>query len=98
MMNISATFISRDGCLAKLFLTDKLWPAIWSVPCWIFQCVDSTFQLSIHKFHCSYKHILGWPLTVADLEQLDADTYANLCKLKDLDDVEVSITLPSFVA
>jgi hypothetical protein len=36
-----------------------------------------------------YKHILGWPLTVADLEQLDADTYANLCKLKDLDDVEV---------
>jgi hypothetical protein len=37
-----------------------------------------------------YKHILGWPLTVADLEQLDADTYANLCKLKDLDDVEVT--------
>jgi hypothetical protein len=26
---------------------------------------------------------------VADLEQLDADTYANLCKLKDLEDVEV---------
>jgi hypothetical protein len=36
-----------------------------------------------------YKHILGWPVTVADLEQLDADTYTNLCKLKDLDDVEV---------
>jgi E3 ubiquitin-protein ligase NEDD4 len=36
-----------------------------------------------------YKHILGWPVTVADLEQLDTDTYANLCKLKDLDDVEV---------
>lgn len=40
---------------------------------------------------CRYKHILGWPVTVADLEQLDADTYANLCKLKDLDDVEVSL-------
>jgi E3 ubiquitin-protein ligase NEDD4 len=26
---------------------------------------------------------------VADLEHLDADTFANLCKLKDLDDVEV---------
>jgi len=38
-----------------------------------------------------YKHILGWPLTVVDLEQLDADTYSNLCKLKDLDDVEVAI-------
>ena len=28
---------------------------------------------------------------MADLEQLDADTYANLCKLKDLEDVEVSL-------
>mmetsp|Transcript_13731 Transcript_13731/g.47142 ORF Transcript_13731/g.47142 Transcript_13731/m.47142 type:complete len:731 (-) Transcript_13731:113-2305(-) len=42
-----------------------------------------------HLVRPLYKHILGWPLTVADLEQLDADTYANLCKLKDLDDVEV---------
>jgi len=42
----------------------------------------------LHLFF-RYKHVLGWPLTVEDLEQLDADTYANLCKLKDLHDVEV---------
>lgn len=42
-----------------------------------------------HLVRPLYKHILGWPVTVADLEQLDADTYTNLCKLKDLDDVEV---------
>ncbi|KAJ1453253.1 hypothetical protein M885DRAFT_485770 [Pelagophyceae sp. CCMP2097] len=42
-----------------------------------------------HLVRPLYKHILGWPLTVADLEQLDADTYANLLKLKDLEDVEV---------
>jgi len=42
-----------------------------------------------HLVRPLYKHILGWPVTVADLEQLDADTYANLCKLKDLEDVEV---------
>jgi len=42
-----------------------------------------------HLVRPLYKHILGWPVTVTDLEQLDADTYANLCKLKDLDDVEV---------
>jgi E3 ubiquitin-protein ligase NEDD4 len=42
-----------------------------------------------HLVRPLYKHILGWPLTVEDLEQLDSDTYMNLCKLKDLDDVEV---------
>mmetsp|Transcript_9487 Transcript_9487/g.30302 ORF Transcript_9487/g.30302 Transcript_9487/m.30302 type:complete len:772 (+) Transcript_9487:444-2759(+) len=42
-----------------------------------------------HLVRPLYKHILGWPLTIEDLEQLDNDTYANLCKLKDLDDVEV---------
>jgi len=42
-----------------------------------------------HLVRPLYKHILGWPLTIEDLEQLDADTYANLLKLKDLDDVEV---------
>lgn len=42
-----------------------------------------------HLVRPLYKHLLGWPVTVADLEQLDADTHANLCKLKDLDDVEV---------
>mmetsp|Transcript_6152 Transcript_6152/g.19456 ORF Transcript_6152/g.19456 Transcript_6152/m.19456 type:complete len:732 (-) Transcript_6152:438-2633(-) len=42
-----------------------------------------------HLVRPLYKHILAWPLTVADLEHLDADTFANLCKLKDLDDVEV---------
>lgn len=42
-----------------------------------------------HLVRPLYKHILGWPLTVADLEHLDSDTFANLCKLKDLEDVEV---------
>ena len=42
-----------------------------------------------HLVRPLYKHILGWPLTIEDLEQLDADTYSNLIKLKDLDDVEV---------
>jgi len=42
-----------------------------------------------HLVRPLYKHILAWPVTVADLEHLDADTFANLCKLKDLDDVEV---------
>ncbi|KAJ8601017.1 hypothetical protein CTAYLR_007955 [Chrysophaeum taylorii] len=45
--------------------------------------------VSGHLVRPLYKHILGWPLTIEDLEQLDADTYANLGKLKDLDDVEV---------
>ena len=49
---------------------------------------DHAVLTALKQLH-RYKHILGWPLTVADLEQLDADTYANLCKLKDLDDVEV---------
>jgi len=34
-----------------------------------------------------YKHILGWPLLMSDLEQLDADVYQNLLKLGDMDDV-----------
>jgi len=41
-----------------------------------------------HLVRPLYKHVLGWPLTIEDLEQLDADTYANLVKLKDLEDVE----------
>ena len=46
-------------------------------------------KVDLKKSTPRYKHILGWPLTVEDLEQLDSDTYMNLCKLKDLDDVEV---------
>lgn len=45
--------------------------------------------VAAHLVRPLYKHILGWPLMIEDLEQLDNDTYSNLCKLKDLDDVEV---------
>uniref|UniRef100_A0A7S3JWL0 HECT-type E3 ubiquitin transferase n=1 Tax=Aureoumbra lagunensis TaxID=44058 RepID=A0A7S3JWL0_9STRA len=45
--------------------------------------------VSGHLVRPLYKHILGWPLMIDDLEQLDHDTHANLLKLKDLEDVEL---------
>mmetsp|Transcript_32628 Transcript_32628/g.98272 ORF Transcript_32628/g.98272 Transcript_32628/m.98272 type:complete len:234 (-) Transcript_32628:503-1204(-) len=88
MMNIFAISTLPVGCLARRFLIGKLLLAILcahciSFPAWMEQLVIKKKPL------LRYKHILGWPVTVADLEQLDADTYTNLCKLKDLDDVEV---------
>jgi len=36
-----------------------------------------------------YKHILGWPITFADLEVVDEEYYNNLKQLTQLDDVEM---------
>lgn len=35
-----------------------------------------------------YKHILGWPVVLSDLEYLDRETYTNLVKLEDIENLE----------
>jgi E3 ubiquitin-protein ligase NEDD4 len=45
--------------------------------------------VNAHFVQALYKHILGWPVVMADLEALDADVLQNLLKLLDLDDVSV---------
>ncbi|CAN0293825.1 unnamed protein product, partial [Discosporangium mesarthrocarpum] len=36
-----------------------------------------------------YKHLLGWPISLSDLEHVDHYTYESLLKMTELDDVEV---------
>jgi E3 ubiquitin-protein ligase NEDD4 len=45
--------------------------------------------VNAHFVQALYKHILGWPVAMTDLEALDADVLQNLLKLLDLDDVSV---------
>ena len=45
--------------------------------------------VNAHLVQNLYKQILAWPLTMQDLEALDADVYQNFMKLLDLEDVEV---------
>jgi len=43
--------------------------------------------VNAHFVQSLYKHLLSWPITMNDLEALDADVHQNLTKLLDLDDV-----------
>lgn len=45
--------------------------------------------ISSHLVLPLYKHLLAWPLVVADLEQLDADVLQNLLKLPDIEDLDM---------
>ena len=35
-----------------------------------------------------YKHLLGWPVMLTDLEHLDAEIFNNLCRMREIDDIE----------
>ena len=34
-----------------------------------------------------YKHLMGWPVTLRDLEHIDDQVYRNLLELLDFDDI-----------
>ena len=42
----------------------------------------------VHLIQPLYKHLMGWPVTLRDLEQIDEQIYRNLLDLLDIDDVE----------
>lgn len=41
----------------------------------------------VHLIQPLYKHLMGWPITLRDLEQIDAEIYKNFYELLDFDDV-----------
>ena len=41
----------------------------------------------VHLVQPMYKHIMGWPVTLRDLEHLDDQVYRNLLELLDFDDI-----------
>lgn len=41
----------------------------------------------VHLIQPLYKHLMGWPVTLRDLEHVDDQVYRNLCELLDFDDV-----------
>jgi hypothetical protein len=41
----------------------------------------------VHLIQPLYKHLMGWPITLRDLEQIDAEIYKNFSELLDFDDV-----------
>jgi hypothetical protein len=43
----------------------------------------------VHLVQVMYKHIMGWPVTLRDLEHIDDQIYRNLCELLDFDDVSM---------
>ena len=45
--------------------------------------------VSGHMVRHLYKHLLGWPITLEDLELVDTEFYSSLKKLTDIDDVSV---------
>lgn len=45
--------------------------------------------VNAHFVQSLYKHLLGWPVVMDDLEALDNDVHSNLLKLLDLDDVSM---------
>ena len=51
-----------------------------------------------HLVRLMYKHMLGWPVMLSDLEHLDADVFNNLCKLGDCEDIENILCLDFTVA
>ena len=43
----------------------------------------------VHLIQPLYKHLMGWPVTFRDLEQIDEEVYRNLTGLLDIDDISV---------
>lgn len=43
----------------------------------------------VHLVQPMYKHLMGWPITLMDLEHIDHQIYRNLVELLNLDDVEM---------
>lgn len=41
----------------------------------------------VHLVQPIYKHLMGWPISLRDLEHLDDQVYRNLCELLDFDNV-----------
>ena len=41
----------------------------------------------VHLVQVMYKHIMGWPVSLRDIEHIDDQIYRNLCELLDFDDV-----------
>lgn len=41
----------------------------------------------VHLIQPLYKHLMGWPVTMRDLEQIDEQIYRNLTDLLDFDDI-----------
>lgn len=41
----------------------------------------------VHLVQPLYKHIMGWPLSLRDLEHIDDDVYRNLSRLLEIDDI-----------
>lgn len=42
----------------------------------------------VHLIQPLYKHLMGWPVTLRDLEHIDEQVYRNLLELLDFDNVE----------
>ena len=41
----------------------------------------------VHLVQPLYKHIMGWPVTLKDLEHIDDQVYRNLMELLDFEDL-----------
>jgi len=41
----------------------------------------------VHLVQPLYKHLMGWPVTIRDLEHIDAEIHRNLMELLEIDDV-----------
>ena len=41
----------------------------------------------MHLVQPMYKHLMGWPVTLRDLEHIDDQVYRNLLELLDFDDI-----------
>lgn len=43
----------------------------------------------VHLVQPMYKHLMGWPITLNDLQFLDDDVYRNLLSMRDMEDLSV---------
>jgi len=43
----------------------------------------------VHLVQPLYKHIMGWPVSLRDLEQVDDQIFRNLMQMLDMDDVSM---------
>lgn len=43
----------------------------------------------VHLVQPLYKHIMGWPMTLRDLEHIDEDIFRNLMRLLEIDDIRL---------
>ena len=42
----------------------------------------------VHLVQPLYKHLMGWPTCLRDLEHIDEEVYKNLCRLLEIDDID----------